>query len=95
MKIKRIRDFPLAIKLWAVFTCIIIPCIVLLSVAFKFVLDYTQDETIYSSIQKARQLLKENETQGSSGGAPALSRRITTPSSRFTISASSTGRSGI
>lgn len=68
MKLKRVRDFPLAIKLWAVFTCIIIPCILLLSLAFKFVLDYTQDAAMYSSIQKAQQLLKENETQGTSAG---------------------------
>ena len=64
MKIKRGRDFPLAIKLWGVITCIIIPCILLLSTAFKFVLDYTRDETIYASIQKAQQLLKEDELQG-------------------------------
>lgn len=63
MKIKRFRDLSLSFKIWIVFISFVIPCIIILSVAFKLILDNTRDKEIFSGIIKSQQLLKSEDTQ--------------------------------
>lgn len=47
----------LSVKLWLLFICLVVPCMIALSLAFKFVLDFTRDQEIFIKIQSAQQML--------------------------------------
>lgn len=67
-KRKRFNNLPIAAKLWILFFCVVIPCIVTLSIIFFHVLNYTRDESVYSSINKAQQLLAQKSASSDSSG---------------------------
>lgn len=58
MAFKRLRDVSLGFKLWLMFVCLVVPCLLALSLAFKFILDFTRDQEIFIKIQDAQQLLQ-------------------------------------
>jgi two-component system sensor histidine kinase CssS len=58
------RDFSLGFKLWLLFLCFVIPCIIMLSFSFKLVLDYTRDQEIYSKINQAQSALEKQNLSG-------------------------------
>jgi len=63
MKWLRLRDMPLAIKLWIVIAAFVIPCLIIMSMVFNRVLVYTRDETVFSSIEKSQAILEQGQTQ--------------------------------
>jgi two-component system sensor histidine kinase CssS len=60
----RLRDFSLGFKLWLLFLCFVIPCIIMLGISFKLVLDYTRDQEIYSRINQAQAALEKQNLNG-------------------------------
>ena len=62
MRFPRLRDMPRAIKLWIVIVSFVIPCLLIMSFAFKSILTYTRDATIFSSIEKSQEILKNGST---------------------------------
>lgn len=60
----RLRDFSLGFKLWLLFLCFVIPCIIMLGISFKIVLDYTRDQEIYSRIKQAQTALDKQNLSG-------------------------------
>jgi two-component system sensor histidine kinase CssS len=64
MKRIRMRDFSLGFKLWLLFLCFVIPCIIMLGISFKLVLDYTREQEIYSKINQAQVALEKQNLSG-------------------------------
>ncbi|MDR3552654.1 MAG: HAMP domain-containing sensor histidine kinase [Clostridia bacterium] len=64
MKIKRLRDLSIGFKLWLLFICFVIPCILLLGLCFRQVLGYTRDEEVFASIESAQKLLSSENLSG-------------------------------
>lgn len=70
MKLPRLRDMPIAIRLWIFIISFVIPCFLIMGFAFRNTLIFTRDETVFSSIEKSQTILKNgkisqaNETEG-------------------------------
>lgn len=73
LHLKRFRDLSLGFKLWLLFLCFIVPCILALGFSFWRVLDYTRDEEIFKSITDAQKLLSSGKTAGTSAYDSAIS----------------------
>lgn len=56
----KFKNYPLAIKLWIMIACFVVPCILLVSVFFYFELIYTGDATAYASIEKSQHIYKKS-----------------------------------
>lgn len=67
MKRPRLRDFSLGIRLWLLFIGFVIPCILLLSLSFKFVLDGARDQEMFMRIRQAQDALQSAGASSSSG----------------------------
>lgn len=71
MKLLRIRDLSVGFKLWLLFTCFTVPCILLFGWCSEMTLGYTRDETAWSVIEKAQAALKGSLPDGAVGKSEA------------------------